>query len=203
MSLREQKKEDKLRRIEAAGRELFAEHGFETTKTRDIAQHAGIGAGTLFVYFPRKLDLLLHIFQQDIGHVIEDGFASLDPKLGLADSVMHVFVALFDYYERDKRLARVFVKELTFLEPSARDEITGFGLTFMQRLASLVAAAKAVGELPAHVAELEAAYHFFSAYSFSLMSWLGNVVPKEQQRWMLRRLLTILVAGMCASQQPD
>ena len=202
MSLRARKKKEKTRRIENAGRELFASQGFEPTTTRDLAKHAGIGAGTLFVYFPRKLDLLVHLFVHDIGEVLETAFTALDPELELIDSVMHVFVALFDYYERDKRLARVFLKELMFIEPGARRELDALTLDFIQRLAPLVTRAKERGDLPAHVAELEAAYHFFSAYTFALVSWLSSVVPKAEQRRMLERSLALLVGGLRTTPSP-
>jgi AcrR family transcriptional regulator len=95
VSLRARKKEQKLARIEHAGRELFAERGFHATTTREIAKRSEIGAGTLFVYFPQKLDLLQHLFVEDIGRVQEQAFASLDPDLELVDGLMHVFGALY------------------------------------------------------------------------------------------------------------
>ena len=47
--LRERNRADKLGRILAAGRELFARDGFDATTSRAIAQQAGIGTGTLFL----------------------------------------------------------------------------------------------------------------------------------------------------------
>ena len=41
-------------RILTAAAELFGEHGFAATSTRDLATAAGIAAGTLFNYFPSK-----------------------------------------------------------------------------------------------------------------------------------------------------
>jgi AcrR family transcriptional regulator len=41
-------------RILAAARRLFAANGFEAATTRDIAEGADIGVGTLFNYFPTK-----------------------------------------------------------------------------------------------------------------------------------------------------
>jgi AcrR family transcriptional regulator len=56
-SLRERNKEDKLARIEHAARRLFSKQGYDLTTTREIAERAGIGVGTLFVYFPEKRDI--------------------------------------------------------------------------------------------------------------------------------------------------
>ena len=56
---RERNKQDKLDRITAAARELFAEHGVDEVTTQQIADKADIGAGTLFLYAKTKGELLL------------------------------------------------------------------------------------------------------------------------------------------------
>jgi AcrR family transcriptional regulator len=50
----EEKKEETKRRMLEAARELFQRKGFDQATTRDIAQAAGVAAGTLFNYFPTK-----------------------------------------------------------------------------------------------------------------------------------------------------
>jgi AcrR family transcriptional regulator len=200
MSLRERKKEEKLERIEQAGRELFAKQGFHQTTTRQLAEHAGIGAGTLFVYFPQKLDLLLHLFRKDISREVEQAFDGVDDDGPLLDALMHVFGSLVAYYARDKRLSQVFIKELNFLPGGPRDEMTELVMGMAMRLATLVAHAKRRGELPPQVMEVEAATYIFGAYSFAVLGWMGGSVGRDQALWMLRRNLELLLTGMRAQR---
>lgn len=205
MGLREQHKEAKLRAIEQAGRALFAERGFEATTTRDLARHAGVSTGTFFVYFPYKVDLLVHLFLKDIGEVLDAAFATLADELPLVDGLMHVFGKFYEYYARDERLARAFLKELIFLEVRPAADVAQTTLSrhhrssneLMMRIAALVQRAKMRGELPEDMVELEAAYHFFGAYFWGLNIWLSGFKPasRDQQRWMLERALRALVAG--------
>ena len=200
MNLRSQKKEEKLKRIEDAARKLFSARGFADTKTRDIASEAGIGAGTLFVYFPQKRDLLIHLFVKDISEVWTQAVASVDRSAPLVDALMHVFGALYDHYETDRRLSRVFVQELLFVDPREPDpQLAAMTLDFVGELGRLVSEAKERGELGAEVAEPEAAYHFFGAYVFNLVGWLGGMMPAPHHRVMLRRGLELHVAGMRAT----
>ncbi len=46
--------------------QLFAEKGFESTTTREIAKKAGIAEGTIFRYFKTKSDILLSIIATSI-----------------------------------------------------------------------------------------------------------------------------------------
>jgi AcrR family transcriptional regulator len=43
---------------------LFAEHGYERTTTREIAQEAGISEGTIYNYFGSKQDLLFAFLEE-------------------------------------------------------------------------------------------------------------------------------------------
>jgi AcrR family transcriptional regulator len=61
MRVTAKKKEATRRRIVDCARKLFSDKGFEQTPTRDIAEAAGIAAGTLFNYFPTKEALAMTI----------------------------------------------------------------------------------------------------------------------------------------------
>jgi len=54
VTLRERKKDETRTRIAAAGRRLFATHGFERITVARIAAEAGVSAKTVFNYFPAK-----------------------------------------------------------------------------------------------------------------------------------------------------
>ena len=51
--------------IEAALR-LFADRGFAATKLEDVAAAAGIGKGTIYLYFPTKEDLFRAVVRQAV-----------------------------------------------------------------------------------------------------------------------------------------
>lgn len=199
---RDRNKTDKLARIEKAGRALFAKRGFDATTTRAIAERADIGTGTLFLYFPKKEDLLVHLFHSDIGAVLEAMWAGL-PARPLRAQLLHMFDALYAYYARDPALSRVFVKELLFLDAPRRDRVTAFTLDFLQRLVGLIDAAQRRGELSADAGEpRQLAYAAFGLYCFTLINWLGGVLDdREVARAQLRASLDLLLAGLTVRER--
>lgn len=54
------KKEQKARRILRAATDLFVRLGYRKTSIDDIARAAGVGKGTVYLYFKTKADLLMH-----------------------------------------------------------------------------------------------------------------------------------------------
>jgi AcrR family transcriptional regulator len=195
--LREQNKLDKLARIEGAGRRLFAKRGFDATTTREIAARAGIGVGTLFLYFPEKKDLLIHLFQRDIAAVEEEIFATLRPDVSLRAGFEHVFTGLYGYYARDLALSRVFIQELLFLDAERRRRLTAFTADFLTRLAAMADAAQRRREIGPRVDTGQLAYAAFGLYCFTLINWLGGILPgPDVARAQLRASLDLLFAGL-------
>jgi AcrR family transcriptional regulator len=58
-------RERKRRRIVEAATELFTRHGYRRVSVDEIAQHAQVAKGTVYLYFQNKADLLLHAVTEE------------------------------------------------------------------------------------------------------------------------------------------
>lgn len=63
--------EQRVRGILRAGREVFAERGFERATTTEIAQRAGISEATVFTYFHGKRELCTQVLQDWYDEIIQ------------------------------------------------------------------------------------------------------------------------------------
>jgi len=198
-SRRDRNKREKLEAIEAAARRLFARQGFEATTTRAIAEQAGIGTGTLFTYFPEKLDLLVHLYREDLERLSTEALDALPPDLPLTEACARVFDAFYAFYEIDLGLGRTFVKELMFLKLDRQAEMFNMTLRFLGRLGELVSAAQARGEVRDEVPAPLAAHQLFGVYYWGLVTWLaGAFATRAQLNTQVRMSLDLLMRGMAA-----
>lgn len=69
----------KCRQIMEGARELFLNRGFDAASMGEIARHAGVSKGTLYVYFQSKEELFERIFEEESRRQAEQIF-SLDPN---------------------------------------------------------------------------------------------------------------------------
>lgn len=69
--LRERKKLQTRRRIEAAALELFRRHGFDGTTVEAIAAAADIAPRTFFYYFPTKEDVVLADYAGRLERIVD------------------------------------------------------------------------------------------------------------------------------------
>lgn len=73
-------------RLVAAAREEFAERAHEAA-IEDIARRAGVGVGTLYRHFPRRIDLVEAVYAEEIDTLVEsadEAVALADPYAGLS-----------------------------------------------------------------------------------------------------------------------
>jgi TetR/AcrR family transcriptional regulator, cholesterol catabolism regulator len=198
LSRTERNQRDKLRRITRAARRLFGRKGFERTTTREIAHAADIGAGTLFLYVSSKEDLLVMIFRDEVGRAIDEAFASMRPA-PLLDQLMQVFNAMISHHERNFALARLFVKDLPFVDDRAR----GVGEVMARlyaRMRDLIERAKERGELRADVPAGLLAENLFGLFFQAIQLWLGRrKTPAQRCRAHVREKLELQLAGLRAA----
>jgi TetR/AcrR family transcriptional regulator, cholesterol catabolism regulator len=191
----ERKKRDKLERIKRATRTLFERKGFEATTTREIARAADIGTGTLFLYAGSKEDLLVMIFREEVGRAVDEAFESMVERK-LVDQLMRVFGAMIAHHERNPGLARVFVRELPFVDDS-RHGVATFMAALLKRIASLIEQAQRRGELRSGVAPSLLAQNLFAIYFATLQRWLGREgISADHRDRRLRATLDLQLAGL-------
>lgn len=72
--------ERKRLKILAAAAELFAAHPFHKVLLSDVAAAAGVGKGTLYIYFKSKEDLYLSVLYTSFARLVERMQQRLDQK---------------------------------------------------------------------------------------------------------------------------
>ena len=103
---------DKRDLILKAATKLFARRGFFNAQVADVAREAGVAAGTVYLYFQSKDDLLISIFERTMHEGLEAGRQAL---AGVSDPVERLRRLALVHLERlgqDRDLAVVFQVEL-------------------------------------------------------------------------------------------
>ena len=62
---------NKHTKIISAAIKVFAKKGFFTARISDIAKEAKVADGTIYIYFNNKHDILLSIFEEEIGKIFD------------------------------------------------------------------------------------------------------------------------------------
>jgi AcrR family transcriptional regulator len=109
--------------VEAA-RKVFVEHG-GSASMESIAKQAGVGVGTLYRHFPKRIDLVEAVYRNDVDVLVdsaERGLTDLEPW-----AAVEAWLRAYVDYGRSKR---TFLNELheafeknPDLKPASRDRV--------------------------------------------------------------------------------
>lgn len=105
-------KADRRDAILRAAITTFAARGFFNAQVADVARTAGVAAGTVYLYFRGKDDLLISIFERTMREAIEAGRRSLDGRSSALDRLREIARLHLERLGRDRDLAVVFQVEL-------------------------------------------------------------------------------------------
>lgn len=114
---RERNKQEKLDRITAAARELFAERGVDEVTTQEIADQADIGAGTLFLYAKSKSELLLLVQNSTYADALGQGRAAAEGIADLLEAVMAIIRPVVECNRKQVDNGRTYLREIVFGDP--------------------------------------------------------------------------------------
>jgi TetR/AcrR family fatty acid metabolism transcriptional regulator len=103
---------DRRDAILRAAIDVFAGRGFFNAQVADVARAAGVAAGTVYLYFDSKDDLLVSIFERTMRDAIAEGRAAVAPVRDPVDQLRTVARVHLDRMGRDRSLAVVFLVEL-------------------------------------------------------------------------------------------
>jgi TetR/AcrR family transcriptional regulator, fatty acid metabolism regulator protein len=95
-----------------AALQVFAERGFFNAQVADVARAAGVAAGTVYLYFHGKDDLLVSIFERTMREAIEEGRAALAGIEDPEERLRRIARLHLERLGRDRHLAVVFQVEL-------------------------------------------------------------------------------------------
>jgi TetR/AcrR family fatty acid metabolism transcriptional regulator len=103
---------DKRDLLLRAAIDTFAARGFFNAQVADVARAAGVAAGTVYLYFRSKDDLLISIFERTMTDAIAEGRRSIENLSDASARLRAIARMHLDRLGRDRALAVVFQVEL-------------------------------------------------------------------------------------------
>jgi len=103
---------DKHEKILKAAIKVFAHNGFFNSRIAEIAEEANVADGTVYLYFNNKYDILITIFEEEIGKIIarvKQKIAACDDPREKLECFAHLHLSLV---EENRDLAEVIQVEL-------------------------------------------------------------------------------------------
>lgn len=162
------------RRLAAAGRELFSRQGYNATGIQQITDLAGVPKGSFYNHYASKEAFAAAIVSQ-YAEMLRDSWTEMmaaAPPEPMA-AIRYAFGKKIAYHERatcrSGCLVGNFAAEMAEASPLCRDEMASAMAGWRERLAELIAAAQAAGEIRADIPAATAAALFWDTWEGALL----------------------------------
>ena len=91
---RSRRKEARPGELLEAALDLFVEKGFAATRVEEVAARAGVSKGTLFLYFPSKLELFKAVVRHNIAGRFDEWRLTMEHFEGSSSELLRAFHAV-------------------------------------------------------------------------------------------------------------
>lgn len=204
VKMSDEKMTEKQLRIVQAAVEVFAEKGYASSSTSEIAQKAGVAEGTIFRHYKTKKELLISIVSpmmskllapfvlNEFKEVLETNYPTLE------DFLYAVAVNRMNFARKHLKIIKIMLQEIPFQPMLQKEFKQHIGTRVFKRFTEIIEHFKAKGE----VVDLPtpALLRFASTAMIGLFITHFLVMPEapwdEEQE--IRHTITLIMNGMAA-----
>jgi TetR/AcrR family fatty acid metabolism transcriptional regulator len=133
-----------------AARTVFARQGYANTVVDDIAVQAGIGKGTLYLYFPSKEQIYLAALLEEARRLDADSRTAMSAAATWRDKLRAFVEMRLRYFDEHTDFMRIYMTEfrmMCLLGKSAHPELNRLAERCESQLAQMFAEARGKGEI--------------------------------------------------------
>ena len=165
-------KADKREAILRAAIATFAARGFFNAQVADVARGAGVAAGTVYLYFRGKDDLLISIFERTMKDAIAAGRKTVAARATPLERLRGIAALHLERLGRDRELAVVFQVELR----QSTKFMEQFSATYLREylgiIRDVIAEGQAAGAFRKEINPTLAAKMLFGALDEMATNWI-------------------------------
>jgi len=187
---------DKHSNIIHAATKVFAKKGFFNARISDIAKEAKVADGTIYLYFNNKLDILVSVFEEEIGFLVEQVTKALaletDPRKQL-----EIFATKhLTMMKKNKNLAEVIQIELRQSAKLIKDYRNNKFSEYLDIVSSIIKEGQAQNIYRADIMPGIAKRAFFGALDEISRVWTISLETEYKIDEIIGQIMAIFLSGM-------
>ncbi|RFU61365.1 TetR/AcrR family transcriptional regulator [Bacillus sp. V59.32b] len=177
----------------------IAENGYHQAQVSKIAKQAGVADGTIYLYFKNKEDILISLFHEKLGYLVEQIEEEIKGKPNAAEKLLVLIKRHFQILSDDSHLAIVTQLELRQSNKELRLRINSVLRGYLKLIDHIILEGKESGEFSADLNNRLARQMIFGTIDETATTWVMN-----EQKYALPKLANSvhqLLIGGCGCKK--
>lgn len=152
----------------------IAENGYHQAQVSKIAKQAGVADGTIYLYFKNKEDILVSLFHEKMGNLVEQIEEEIKGKPNAASKLLVLIKKHFQILSDDRHLAIVTQLELRQSNKELRFRINDVLRGYLHLIDQIIREGKENGEFFADLNNRLARQMIFGTIDETATTWVMN-----------------------------
>ena len=190
------KNSDKHRRIIAAALKVFAKNGFYNSKVSEIARAANVADGTIYLYFQNKDDILISLFEEQMGNVLTRMNAALSPVTDPAAKLEMFARQHLTMLEENQELAEIIQVELRQSSKFMKEYENNRFHEYLNIVSGIIKEGQKTGLFRSDILPGVAKRAFFGALDEMSRYWVLSPVKKYSTAVAAQQISAFFLKGM-------
>jgi len=190
--------------ILSAAARLFRHEGYYATTMRDIAQEAGIEAGSIYYHFQSKDQILSEVLDLGVRQLYEKVSDIVQPTKGSSEAFRVTFAVLVDthltYLLTDSDFTSANIRNYPMLTEEARAPHRELRASYAEVWNRFLKDAKRAGHLRSDISVTAIRQFILSAMNWTV-EWYD--VDRYPVRILAERMSKLILDGMCSRRRVD
>lgn len=187
---------DKHVRIIEAAIKVFAQKGFFDAKISEIAKEAKIADGTIYLYFNNKYDILVSIFEEEMGKIIAQVRHLLEREVDPRKMLEIFAINHMTLMKEKKDLAGLMQMELRQSNKFIREYRNKKFIEYLDIISEIVRKGKDEGYFRKDIAPGVVKRAFFGALDEMSRLWVLSPNPHYSLEETAKHISDIFIKGM-------
>jgi len=167
-------KSDKRTLILDAAMKTFVKRGYSDTRVSEIAAEAKVAEGTLYNYFPSKEEILLALFDEKWGGIIDEIKKKISRLNDPNDKLKAIFSMVVTMFKKDRHLAEIFLIDIKQSSIFLNNYTINRVVEFIDLIEAILEEGKKKGIYRKNLDTRVAKMVIFGAAQGILLSWVLN-----------------------------
>jgi TetR/AcrR family fatty acid metabolism transcriptional regulator len=194
------KDENKHQKILQAAIKVFSEKGFYNSRVSEIAKEANVADGTIYLYFKNKDDILISLFEEEFGKIVQNMRAALEKDEDALQRIKRFAIAHLSIVTKQQELAEVMGVEVRQSSKFMKEYVNKPFIEYLNIIRSVVIEGQEKGLIRKDLTPGIMKRAFFGALDEMARYWVLSTQKKHSIDDAALQISDVFIRGMMSEE---
>lgn len=190
----------KHKKILKAAVKVFAEKGFYNARVSEIAKEADVADGTIYLYFKNKDDILISLFEEEFGQIVENMRKELEKEKNPLQKIRKFAQVHLSILQKQQQLAEVLGVEVRQSSKFMKEYVNKPFIEYLNLIRAIVVEGQEKGIIRKDLTPGIMKRAFFGALDEMARYWVLSTKKKHSINDAVWQISDVFIRGMMTEE---